>query len=390
MYWFALFLVLFEFTAYAANDMIMPGMLQVVRYFHVPEYYVAQALSFYLLGNCLFLLIVGYLAERHGKSKIILWGNFLFLVFTVLIVFSKSINQFMLLRFLQGIGLTVIPIGYAIIHEKFNDKSAIKLQSLMANISLLAPLLGPAIGSLIMSIYSWQYIFILTACLATFTWIGLFRFTPKDTTIQSTLSIKQVTKDYSLIVKSKEFCMGMICTVFLVMPLLLWISQAPNLILYKLQLSYSQYVMYQIISIGGLTISSILMQFIVGRYRMYSIVMIGSILVLIGSLIFLLGFNHIGVISIGMMIYALGMGLANGCLWRLLLTIKGHSHAMLAAMLGCLQTLFLTIGVVVFNEVISYYHFSFLSFTLSSFIFGFLGFLVTIIFIGNYRNRGWL
>lgn len=390
MYLFALFLVIYEFTAYSANDMIMPGMIQVVKYFNVPVYYVALSFSFYVLGNCAFLLTAGYLAERFGKAKIIIAGNILFLLFTILIIYSITIHQFLLWRFLQGIGLCIIAIGYALIHEKFNDKTAIKLQSLMANVSLLAPLIGPALGSLIVSFFTWQYIFWVTACLAVLTLIGLFQFTPRDQKYKATITVPEVMKNYVQILKNKQFFLGMLCSTLLIMPLVVWISEAPNFILYKLKLGYTQYVIYQIISIGGLTISSIAMQFVVGRFRMYTIVMLGSILVLIGSIITLFGSNNIAIISAGLFMNALGLGFANGCLWRLVMTIKGYPHAMLASMGGFVQTLFMAVGVTIVNEVISYYQFSFASFIFSIFIFGFAAFVLTTFYISDYRDRSWL
>lgn len=390
MYLFALFLVIYEFTAYSANDMIMPGMIQVVRYFNVPEYYVALSFSFYVLGNCTFLLIAGYLAERFGKAKIIILGNILFLLFTILIIFSFSIHQFLLWRFLQGIGLCIIAIGYALIHEKFNDKTAIKLQSLMANVSLLAPLIGPALGSLIVSFLTWQYIFWITASLAIITLLGLFQFTPRDKKQKSIISLSEVIKGYALILRNKQFFLGMLCSTLLVMPLVVWISEAPNFILYKLKLGYTHYVIYQVISIGGLTISSIAMQFVVGRFRMYSIVMLGSFLVMIGSIITLFGYNNITIIAIGLFFDALGLGFANGCLWRLVMTIKGYSHAMLASMGGFVQTFFMAVGVTIINEIISYHQFSFASFIFSIFIFGFVASILTSFYISAYRDRGWL
>ncbi len=130
MYLFALFLVLYEFATYSANDMIMPGMIQVVNDFHAPLSYVALSLSFYILGNGIFLIIAGFLSERHGKRLIMLAGNLLFLIFTIVILFSHNIHQFILWRFFQGSGMSIIAIGYALIHEYFNDKNAIKLRCL--------------------------------------------------------------------------------------------------------------------------------------------------------------------------------------------------------------------------------------------------------------------
>lgn len=390
MYLFALFLVLYEFTTYSANDMIMPGMIDVVKYFHAPEYYVAFSMSLYILGNCAFLLFAGFTSERYGKRKTMLWGNLLFLLFTLAIIFSTNINEFMWWRFLQGSGMAIIVIGYALIHENFNDKAAIKLVALMANVSLLAPLIGPALGSFIMSFWTWQTIFYVSTALSIATLIGLFLFTPKENPPKTLPTINQTIKQYIAILKTKEFYQGAIVSVFIVMPLLLWISQAPNLILYKLQLDYTHYVIYQLISIGGLSTSSILMQFIVGKFRIYSIVKVGGFLILIGLLITLLGIHSIEIITMGIFVFALGMGLANGCIWRLIMTIKGFPHSMLASMEGFIQTISFAVGITLVNEYISYYQFSLFSFVSSLFIFGFIGFLLMMVYIANYRDRGWL
>ncbi len=390
MYLFALFLVLYEFTAYSANDMIMPGMIQVVQFFNVPEYYVAKSLSFYILGNCAFILIAGFLSQNYGKRRIILLGNFLFLLFTVIIVFSHNIHEFMLWRFLQGTGLAIIAVGYSLIHEKFNDKDAIKLIALMANISLLAPLLGPAIGSVIMIFLSWQYVFVLTALIGFLTIIGLYRCTPKDDTKNLPFKFSEALKEYGLILKNKEFIQGVLCSGLIIMPLLIWISQAPNLILYKLQLDYTHYIIYQLISIGGLTVSSILMQFIVGKYRLYSVVKTGILFMLFGFLIVLLNSNNITVITLGLFFYALGMGLANGCICRLIMTIEGHLNSMLSSMLGFVQMVFFVIGITLMNELMSYYKFALWSFTLSVGLFGFAGLVLLIKYISSYRYREWV
>ena len=389
MYLFALFFVLYEFTTYASNDMIMPGMIQVVHHFQAKEAYVAQALSLYVLGNCVFLIVAGFLAERYGKRKMILGGNFLFLLFTILIIFSQSIHQFMIWRFLQGGGLAVIAIGYALIHEKFDDKAAIKLVALMANISILAPLIGPAIGSVMMSYFSWQSIFMLCAFISACALVGLYRFTPKDDVLQSTVTFWSVLKQYGVIIANKTFFQGLACSVLIIMPLLVWIGQAPTLILFKLKMDYTHYVIYQLISIGGLTVSSIVMQFIVGKFRLYTIVMLGSFIVLIAVFVAILNRNNIDAIVIALFMISLGDGLVNGCLIRLILTIPGHSHAMLSSTFGFMQALFFAIGVVLMNAFISHYHFELWSFAISVFIFGILGCLLTIRYISAYKTREW-
>lgn len=389
MYLFALFLVIYEFTTYAANDMIMPGMIQVVNDFHASQSFVALSMSFYILGNCLFLFMAGFLSERFGKRRVLLFGNLLFLLFTLAIIFSQTIYQFMTWRFLQGVGLSMIAIGYAVIHQHLNDKAAIKLAALMANISILAPLLGPMIGSLIMSYYSWNYVFILTAMLGLMTLIGLYHTAPGDHLQVSTSNFKDTMKQYGSILKNREFLLGAFSSVFAIMTLLIWISQAPNLIFFQLKQDYTHYVIYQFVSIGGLSLSSFVMQYIVGRFRMYGIVKWGNAFLFIGTCISLIGYRSINIFVIGLFLYSLGMGLANGCIMRLIMSIQGYSHGIIASILGCFQTLFFALGITVMNEYYSHFNYSLWSFAASSFGFGLIAFILINKFIANYQQRGW-
>jgi len=389
MYLFALFFVLYEFTTYAANDMIMPGMIQVIHHFGSSEYYVALSFSLYVLGNGAFILLTGFLSQKYGNRRIILWGNFLFCIFSVLIIFSKSIHEFLTWRFLQGAGMTIIATSYALIHEKFNDKDAIKLIALMANISILAPLIGPALGSLIVSVLSWQYVFVVSALLSLFTFIGLYRFTPKDSLRRPRATIAHVLNQYGSLIKNKEFMIGVMGSIFIILPLLIWISQAPNLILYKLHLNFTHYAIYQVISIGGLTLSSIVMQFIVGKYRLYAIVKVGTLFMVIGLLIVLTTYTDMNAIVIGLFFYAFGMGIANGCINRLVMTLPGYSQNILSSMLGFILSVVVVIGISVINEWVSYFAFALGSFSLSLCLCGFIGLFIVTKFISSYANREW-
>lgn len=389
MYLFALFFVIYEFTTYSANDMIMPGMVEIVKHFHAPVYYVALSMSLYILGNSFFILFASFFTERFGKRHVLLIGNFLFLLFTILLIFSTTIHMFMWMRFFQGVGLAIIAIGYALIHEKFNDKNAIKLISLMGNVAILAPMIGPIIGSVIMTYYSWQIIFYLTSILSAITLVGLAWFTPKDAVVTSQPPLKVLFKQYGEVLINKEFIHGTLCLVFALMTLLLWISQAPNIIFIKLHLDYTHYVIYQIISIGGLTLSSLLMQFIAGNYSIYKIVRVGGALVLIGSIVSLVTTKSILLITVGLGIYSFGIGLVNGCIIRLIMSIKGYTQSMIAAMVGFIETLAFFIAITVMNEYFIYFKFSLLSFTVLVFVFGLITYFYVNKYIEQYKERGW-
>ncbi len=84
-YLFAGFLVMYEFLTYVANDMIMPGMIQVVHTFKGPESAVATSLTAYILGGASLqifffkvwgFVLLGSLAMQPYKKFILKWMLF--------------------------------------------------------------------------------------------------------------------------------------------------------------------------------------------------------------------------------------------------------------------------------------------------------------------------
>ncbi len=389
LYLFALFLVTYEFTTYSANDMIMPGMLQVVSEFKSPLSYVALSLSLYMLGECCLQLWLGPLAERFGKRQIILWGNLSFLVFTCIIASAENMDQFMLGRFLQGSGMAFIAMGYALIHEKFNDKDAVKIIAIMGNVSILAPLLGPLIGGIIVSYASWHYIFILTLILGLTSLIGLYRYTPTSASKVTKLNFKQIFKHYITIAKSKNFALGVTCTILGAMPLLIWIGLAPNLILHNLHLSYKSYIIYQIITIGGLSVSSLVIQFLAGRWQFHQLILRGTIMAFGGVFLSFIGSSNINLIAAGLFIYSLGLGLANGSIMRIIMSNKNVSQSMAASLMTFSQTLSFAIGIEISDFFCDKFNYSGLSFTFACLVFALASLVLTIKFAKLNQTRSW-
>lgn len=76
---FALFLVLYEFLTYIANDMIMPAMIQVVHSFKASEIFIASSLSLYVLGGASLQIFLGPISDRFGRRPVMLLGAAFFL-----------------------------------------------------------------------------------------------------------------------------------------------------------------------------------------------------------------------------------------------------------------------------------------------------------------------
>ena len=108
-----------------------------------------------------------------------LTGVVWFIVTCLATLLAQTIEQFTLLRFLQGISLCFIgAVGYAAIQESFEEAVCIKITALMANVALIAPLLGPLVGAAWVHILPWEMMFVLFAVLAAISFFGLQRAMP--------------------------------------------------------------------------------------------------------------------------------------------------------------------------------------------------------------------
>lgn len=389
LYLFATAFVIYEFTTYAANDMIMPGMLSVVKEFNSPVSYIALSLSFYLFGNAMLQLFLGPLAERFGKRRIVIYGNVIFIIFTLFLALAINMHMFLLGRLLQGTGLAFISMGYAMIHENFNDKNAVKITALMANISVLAPIIGPIIGGVIISYISWRYVFVFSIITALLSLYGLTKYAPYNKTHLQKLKFSEIIDNYYQILKMPKFIVGASAVGLIVMPSMTWIAIAPTLVMHTLKLPVSSYMLYQAIAIGGFFISTIINQIIAGRVDMMKLVGFGARLSILGFAVIAIFYNHILMIAIGLCICCIGLGLQMGTMFRVLGKLEVKSQSMLFSLMAFVQIIIMAVALEVVNNILKDFNYSLTSFVITCLILGVISLLFVFKFIRMNSNRNW-
>ncbi|WP_180028905.1 MFS transporter [Acinetobacter sp. YH16032] len=339
---FPLALVLFEFSVYICNDLVQPAMLTITREFGVGSEWAPSSMSFFLLGGACLAWFLGPLSDRLGRKKVLLGGVFFFVVCCLLILFTQSIEQFLAFRFLQGIGLTIISaVGYAAIQEIFEERDAIKVMALMANISLIAPLLGPVLGAFMIDHVSWHWGFIGIAFLAALSWFGLKAKMPEQHLSIPKQPLSYVWDDFKAIFKNKKF-MGLALSVPMVsIPLILWIAMSPVILVEQLGLTNMQYGYAQVPVLGGLIIGNIVLIRVIDRYAVGKTVVVALPLMLVGTLIVLAGAIWqdylLWCLIIGMTLISFGEGCSFSVLYRFSLDASEVSKGTVAAAVGMIM-----------------------------------------------------
>ena len=338
---FPLALVLFEFSVYIGNDLVQPAMLAITKDFGVSSSWAPSSMSFYLLGGACVAWLLGPLSDRLGRRKVLLSGVLFFVLCCLLILFTQNIESFLALRFLQGIGLTVITaVGYAAIQETFEERDAIKVMALMANISLLAPLLGPVVGAFLIDHVSWHWGFIGIAFLAFLSWFGLNAKMPDTKLSIPKQPLSYVLDDFKQVYKNKRF-LGMTLALPMVsMPLMLWIALSPVILVEELGFSSMQYGLAQFPVLGGLILGNIVLIKIIDKLALGKSVLIGLPVMLLGTVVLIAGVIWtdylIWCLIAGMTLISFGEGISFSVLYRFALMSSEVSKGTVAAAVSML------------------------------------------------------
>ncbi len=353
---FPLCLVLYEFSTYIGNDMIQPGMLAVVEQYNAGIEWVPTSMTAYLAGGMFLQWLLGPLSDRIGRRPVMLTGVVWFIVTCLAILLAQNIEQFTFLRFLQGVSLCFIgAVGYAAIQESFEEAVCIKITALMANVALIAPLVGAAW----VHVAPWEGMFILFALLAAISFFGLWKAMPETATrLGETLSMRELGRDYKAVMKNVRFVAGALATGFVSLPLLAWIAQSPVIIISGEQLSSYEYGLLQVPIFGALIIGNLVLARLTSRRTVRSLIIMGGWPITLGLLLAAVATvvsSHAYLwMTAGLSLYAFGIGLANAGLVRLTLFASDMSKGTVSAAMGMLQMLIFTVGIEVSKHAFSF------------------------------------
>ncbi|MDI1351201.1 MAG: MFS transporter, partial [bacterium] len=360
---FSCFLVLYEFLTYIANDMIMPGIIHVVESFHAPESTVATSLSIYILGGASLQVFLGPISDSYGRRPLMLIGAALFFVFTLLIACSHTMDQFLTARFFQGMGLCFISvIGYATIQEIFDEMDAIRLIAVMANAAILAPLLGPLIGAVIIKYTSWRVIFIIIALGALFSLWGLWKYMPEPIGQMKKNGVKIpktpfspgfIWKNYKDLFKNPSFCFSSMAMGLMGIPCVAWIALAPIILITEAKLTVIQYGLWQLPIFGATILGNWFLHRLTYKYAIKHIIYMGSLIFMIGLILMaLLPYcfgNSYYLLLPGTMIYFFSLSFINPPLNRFCLFVTSVSKGTASALISLSVMIIGALGIEIAN-----------------------------------------
>ena len=133
----------------------------------------------YLLSLAAVIPITGWAARRFGGKRVYLVSLVLFTAGSALCGLATSSTELIVFRVLQGVGGgMILPIGQLMMAEAAGPKRMGRVMSIVAVPAMLAPILGPTLGGLILDNVSWRWIFYVNVPIGVIAVIAALRVLP--------------------------------------------------------------------------------------------------------------------------------------------------------------------------------------------------------------------
>ena len=134
----------------------------------------------YMLSLAAVIPVTGWAARRFGAKRVYLLSLVLFTAGSALCGLATSTTELIIFRVLQGVGGgMILPIGQLMMAEAAGPKRMGRVMSIVAVPAMLAPILGPTIGGLILQHMSWRWIFYVNVPIGAVAVAAAIRFLPK-------------------------------------------------------------------------------------------------------------------------------------------------------------------------------------------------------------------
>lgn len=142
------------------TDMYLPSLPSMSEYFSTSSSMIQLGLTTSMIGLAVGQIFFGPLSDRYGRRLPLLSGMWLFIVSTLLCLFSQTIEQFVAFRLLQGIaGAGGIVISRSVATDKYSGHELAKMLAVIGAINGVAPVAAPIVGGLLTDAIGWKGIF---------------------------------------------------------------------------------------------------------------------------------------------------------------------------------------------------------------------------------------
>lgn len=180
--WLILLIVVMQpFMACLDGSIVNVALPVMARRLSVTMSSIEWVVTSYLIVISATILVFGRLGDIKGKTTVFKWGLVLFAIGSLLCGVSSTLPMLVVSRVVQAIGASAtMATNQGIITHVFPAEERGRALGISGTFVALGTLVGPPLGGFIVSVASWQYIFLINVPIGILIFIFGMKFLPKS------------------------------------------------------------------------------------------------------------------------------------------------------------------------------------------------------------------
>src|SRR5919109_892760 len=142
-----------------AETMLVPAIPRLINDFGITYSISSWILSSYLISGAISVPIAGKLSDMYGRKRILLIVMIIYTLGVIEGAVSTDIYYLLFSRTVQGVGMSVFPIVFAIVQDQFPRNKVSIAQETLASMFAFGGVLGLLVGGNIIEHFGWRTTF---------------------------------------------------------------------------------------------------------------------------------------------------------------------------------------------------------------------------------------
>ena len=214
-------------------DIMLPVFGELRRHFGLSpdSTQASQIIGFFFMGQVA-QIVFGTLSDRFGRLAILRIGFPLYILGGIAAAFAPSLGLMLAARFVAGVGASaVFMITIASVRDRFVGDEMARIMSLIFSIFLFTPILAPFLGLAILSVSSWQMVFLTPPLFAVIVFVWSLRMEESlPLEKRTTLSWANVMQTIRKVITNQTFLRYTFATTFLFTALSSYVASSEHIV----------------------------------------------------------------------------------------------------------------------------------------------------------------
>lgn len=326
-------------------DMNLPAYGSLQQAFHTDESHVQLTLSLFLIGYSVGQLICGPMSDHFGRRPVLLWGLVLFTVSGFLCGISQSLYVLISFRFVQGAAASVgAVLSRAIIRDIYNKEQIASALSRLTQVVMIAPMLAPILGTIVLNVWGWRAIFYTLTALGMISWLAAYTKLPETLKQRDHNSgnLRHVFKSFVQIIKHPVTFRYMVANCLVYSAMFCYVSMSPFIYMEVYKIPRTYYGLLMAVPVLFLVFGATANKFLLKRHVTETLLQWGINLTVFSGLVMcalvLMQIPHIAVVILPMCMYMFALGIVSPNLTAVAISPYPNHAGVASSLIGGLQT----------------------------------------------------